>query len=640
MEAEVETNDAPDDDKLAEKGEQLLHSSMEDVNEAANVVVVDTATSIGGQLSKAVEGRAQVVSSIGGLPGPVLVFSSLAEGPSGIPSGRLPSPSPSGPPPGQAGLYLSIKRGRRMQAAKSLWGPPKQLTWCGSLYNEGDSRPLRCYLETRLDQKKNVMFSFDPYKLSCGCCGPAVLARGLIQGDNDRRVFVLSDQNFSACAPTTGGGQGLKVIRLEDGGLLELLNLYTSWLRRLSLRLPVGSIVLIGLASHLVSVGLAAYAEELGVVCGKLHGFHEGGVHVLPAPMLLLDGTTNPSLVASLAEVSLNSVFSASDAVYSNAAVLAVRLVTEAGLTPVVFHPPRRLMMPSSMLSSVKRSWSSGGASLPGHVAPLSKLLEAEILGSLIEDLNSSLSLGLDPKLNLSRDTTAGGPGQQPTIIIIGGSNADMTGLALMEPGWHAIKAKVDRMAGLLVCELAKHEGDKIAVVFQLLDNSFFMARTEEGSLIPTRKELGGSYHVDGDLVMAPKEMQFHNLSTIRLLLEAAGNLRKVLVAPIPRYLLQPCCQDARHIANMRGTPEDSIFQSRRNVRDFVFRLGIRNIKVLGPLQDLRKLGDSMWASPVHMSKAGYRCLAGLIESSLVKMSMKQELPGVTRGKKRGRDLY
>ena len=148
---------------------------------------------------------------------------------------------------------------------------------------------------------------------------------------------------------------------------------------------------------------------------------------------------------------------------------------------------------------------------------------------------------------------------------------------------------------------------------------------------------------MDGDLVIIPKEMQFHCLTIIKPLLEAAGNAKKVLVAPIPRYLLKPCCQDERHIPNMkeadyRSKMEDGLFESRKYLKDFTFRLGIRNISVLGPLKDLKKLGDSVWADPVHMSKAGYTCLADQVGITLDEMAMRKDISGAGRGKKRGRE--
>ena len=60
-------------------------------------------------------------------------------------------------------------------------------------------------------------------------------------------------------------------------------------------------------------------------------------------------------------------------------------------------------------------------------------------------------------------------------------------------------------------------------------------------------------------------------------------------------------------------------------LKDFVFRAGIRNIRVLGLLRDLRKLGDQIWEDdPIHMREEGYNCLAGLVVTALAELNNKR----------------
>ena len=70
--------------------------------------------------------------------------------------------------------------------------------------------------------------------------------------------------------------------------------------------------------------------------------------------------------------------------------------------------------------------------------------------------------------------------------------------------------------------EARKIHGESCSFVFQLLDNSLYMARTEEGGLIPARRELHGGYPVDSRLVLAPQELQYNYFVTLKPLLEAA----------------------------------------------------------------------------------------------------------------------
>ena len=77
------------------------------------------------------------------------------------------------------------------------------------------------------------------------------------------------------------------------------------------------------------------------------------------------------------------------------------------------------------------------------------------------------------------------------------------------------------------------------------------MARTEEGGLVPAQKGLDGAFHVDGDSVLVPKELQYNTFQLILPILEAVGDRKLIIVTPIPRYLLQRCCSDPEHVPNL-----------------------------------------------------------------------------------------
>ena len=90
-------------------------------------------------------------------------------------------------------------------------------------------------------------------------------------------------------------------------------------------------------------------------------------------------------------------------------------------------------------------------------------------------------------------------------------------------------------------------------MVFQLFDNRFYMARTEEGGLIPAVKEAtaGSKYHIHGELVFAPKELQYSVFNTVKPVLDAAASFQKIVISPLPRYLHTRCCEEGEgHISN------------------------------------------------------------------------------------------
>ena len=72
---------------------------------------------------------------------------------------------------------------------------------------------------------------------------------------------------------------------------------------------------------------------------------------------------------------------------------------------------------------------------------------------------------------------------------------------------------------------------------------------------MPCRKE-GEShrYHVDGDLMLAPKELLRDIINTCTPVLKAAGETKKIIVTPLPRYTANGCCGDADHAPNRNNT--------------------------------------------------------------------------------------
>ena len=85
------------------------------------------------------------------------------------------------------------------------------------------------------------------------------------------------------------------------------------------------------------------------------------------------------------------------------------------------------------------------------------------------------------------------------------------------------------------IFSLLEGQPDNTVVVFQFLDTSLFMARTEEGGLVPAQKGLDGAFHVDGDSVLVPKELQYNTFQLILPILEAVGDRKLIIVTPIPR---------------------------------------------------------------------------------------------------------
>ena len=79
------------------------------------------------------------------------------------------------------------------------------------------------------------------------------------------------------------------------------------------------------------------------------------------------------------------------------------------------------------------------------------------------------------------------------------------------------------------------------AVVFQFLDSACYFTRTEEGGLLPAKRGEDGRYRVQGESVFAPKELQYSIFNQAKPLFQMAGDLMKILICPLPRYLKDRC---------------------------------------------------------------------------------------------------
>lgn len=73
------------------------------------------------------------------------------------------------------------------------------------------------------------------------------------------------------------------------------------------------------------------------------------------------------------------------------------------------------------------------------------------------------------------------------------------------------------------------------------------MCKTEEGGIVPCRRGHDGTYHVDGELILAPLELLCETVSQCIPLLKAADNAHKIILSPLPRYTSGACCSDMEH---------------------------------------------------------------------------------------------
>jgi hypothetical protein len=415
-----------------------------------------------------------------------------------------------------------------------------------------------------LEAKQCVSMSFDPINMSCHCCGSFLGRKG---DEFGRQTFVLADQNFPASLPSDNGGlKCMKILRIEGGKLDELaclfLDITRGWL------LPPGSLILLGSLSHLAETGLAAYTEDLCNAVAKLSNGFRRSVGIAPAPFVLSADIADPSLIRAIVELYA----------WINACMKGV-----AGLSPSAFQAsmeglnytgsglakpdyPLRYRLPTSITGDKKQIWlSSKLASLPSAVKHYSIEIEVEIIGRLLADLDGFLALDLQLNPFYERDVIKEDmePPDRTTYILIGGSHALRTANALARSGKKAIAATIagwkptaDQMSPMLakikramdMCP----DKEKVVGVIQAYDNCSYFAQDEEGNLTAAKKGSDGIHHIPGNSVLAHPDTQYMAFKKSLLALEAIKDIRKVILAPLPRYWEEPCCRNKHHVTNLK----------------------------------------------------------------------------------------
>jgi hypothetical protein len=175
----------------------------------------------------------------------------------------------------------------------------------------------------------------------------------------------------------------------------------------------------------------------------------------------------------------------------------------------------------------------------------------------LILNLNREFITDLDPNPNLSR--SAKRPAHYPAVragsveaaLIIGGSSARNLAYAasslgvetyrLVKGGWKVSKENIDQLISYLK-EILSSLPAKTPVEFFCLDNSSFLATSEEGGMVPISKCVpeDDGYHVPGALVVAPERAMQYATAQLRRAIAECGEFPVFVITPWVRYASHP----------------------------------------------------------------------------------------------------
>jgi hypothetical protein len=91
-------------------------------------------------------------------------------------------------------------------------------------------------------------------------------------------------------------------------------------------------------------------------------------------------------------------------------------------------------------------------------------------------------------------------------------------------------------------------------IVLFCLDNSSFLAATEEGGLVPISKcvEEDDGYHVNGALVVAPERSIQFSVEQLHRIIREFSEYLLYIISPVTRYVSMPCCDMQAHVTNFQ----------------------------------------------------------------------------------------
>jgi hypothetical protein len=101
-----------------------------------------------------------------------------------------------------------------------------------------------------------------------------------------------------------------------------------------------------------------------------------------------------------------------------------------------------------------------------------------------------------------------------------------------------------------------------------------------------------------------------------------------IFMAPLPKYLEAGCCSDGDHVANRREPDfrqklEEAVFNSRTNIKNFAFRVGLRKCTTISTWGKIRKL-SGLWRDEVRVSDEAHHIIGQAILEAAAELVRKR----------------
>ena len=562
---------------------------------------------------------------------------------------------------GELATYDAVScHNQRAMMALQVQGSAKSIPICmGDFFSTGDGRMVDSHVKANYNSKSNCSFSFNPDTMQCLCCsdnyGHKVLHREDEEVANQGRIlFMLADQ---ASPPTMSSGAGcVRVIRLELGDIKRLMKLFLSTMR--SFAIPPGSIVIVSSATQLATEGIQGYLKSLCEARDMLYEVYGGEVELLAGPPFLIHGADHPGLIRGILEMREWATRAQSSSPSLNlswmcAADMVIELGTGGKQAPyeILYRSYANLDSQGPMSLWISKGWEN----MPARARPLPTEAEQRLADILFMELQDKFGLRLAP-INVDRSLRERRPPPGPpmnTVMVVGSSNAERLAHELAELGHRIIRIKtkgwVPTQEKIKLLEdhvrRAAEKGEHEATIFMLLDNLYYMGKSMDGTTQRATRYIDGIYHIEGDLVVAPREAQLNILKSIKPILIAAGSRPFIMITPLPRYFIGPCCGEPSHLSNhdssnFRSGLLRDLETTKETTRRFLFNENIRRSSTFSPAQMAEDWASpDLWEDPVHPRKELFSRLAKEIDQVLSRLDTKRKAFGESSEGDRERPL-
>ena len=410
---------------------------------------------------------------------------------------------------------------------------------------------------------QSISVSFDPSNLCCIMCNK----EHKIVVSGQPLIVCIADQNFVPSFNSTNTKSCIAVARMEDASL--------SYLSTFALELfdknkpPSGSIIMLGSATHLVRTGASRYAIDWTTLISVLKRAWPD-IHIVPLFPIPRESCST-SLGRDIAELThwFVYVYKGCNIGLTKAWSSAARALNHLSSGATTLEKPETyvLAFPSTLDSGspLQSLTFSTTSSRPTGLDMPDVETTSELVLALVENLNTSLHCDLSPLDFSSRELQAMQlPADQNSahaVILVGASNLRATaeslridGLIVHDvtcPGWVASPVKIKTMTESLSLITAT---ENTPVVLDLFSNSAYRFLQYDGtSSLPQHSKNG--YHLPGDVILAENATFAKLIEILKPLLNAVDSRKKIIIPPLPRYIVAGCCQKADHCTN-RDNPD------------------------------------------------------------------------------------